>query len=65
MPLTEPEYPQEIYNLLSDPEFREFLRLSFKEVEGNVKGFKENIECLGAKTNEYFDILYLVASKIE
>jgi hypothetical protein len=48
MPLTEPEYPQEIYNLRKDPEFREFLAL-FKEEEGNVKGFKENIECLGAK----------------
>jgi hypothetical protein len=65
MTLTEPEYPQKVYSLLSDPDFREFLRLSFKEVGGDLEEFKENIECLGKKTNEYIDILYLVASKTE
>ena len=57
------DYPQKLYANLSNPEFREFLYLSYKEVEGNKSIFKLEINGLGKLAKEYFDILFEVARK--
>lgn len=57
------DYPQKLYDFLADPEFREYLYLAFKEVEGNKIVFKLKINDLGKMAKEYTEILFEVARK--
>jgi hypothetical protein len=57
------DYPQKLYDTLANPDFREYLYLTFKEVEGDKVVFKLEINDLGKMTKEYSSILFEVARK--
>lgn len=57
------DYPQKLYDTLANPDFREYLYLTFKEVEGDKVVFKLEINDLGKMAKEYTGILFEVARK--
>ena len=57
------EYPQKIYDLLTDAEFREYLRLTHESIEGDFDAFcRDFTENVGSKFNNYLYLLYVVGS---
>lgn len=58
------EYPQKVYNLLANPEFREYLKLIYKDSDGDEALFALDVlKNLGSKTKEYLERLILVGRK--
>ena len=60
---TSTHYPQKVFDLLTEPDFREYLRLCYKSTDGTLEDFYEELKELGEKTIDYVDLLYIVASK--
>lgn len=57
------DYGQKLYDTLANPDFREYLYLTFKEVKGDRIVFKEETNGLGKMAKEYTEILFEVARK--